>query len=249
MEELLVIEDDINIRESLKEILELAGYRVETAVNGKEGFDSIVSKFPDLVICDINMPELDGFELLKAIDQRFHDSLIPPFIFLTAKVENQDIRRGMSLGADDYILKPFDHIHLLEVIRMRLDKRKKLVKTEPPASVNNANREFTKIALPSDEGLLLVNFNEIIKCQADRSYCRFHLVKRKPILVSKSMKEFEDILSSNGFLKVHKSTIVNLQHAEKYLKGNGGQLIMSDGSMVPVSVRKKEVLLSALQKF
>ena len=85
MEHILIVEDDKDIRESLQEIFELSGYQVSTAANGKLGYDSIMENCPDLVVCDVDMPELDGFELLQAINQRLKNTIIPPFLFLTAK--------------------------------------------------------------------------------------------------------------------------------------------------------------------
>ena len=246
MEKILVVEDETHLRESLEEIFNLAGYSVNTASNGKEGFDLILEDKPDLVVCDVSMPELDGFELLGAINNRLREEVIPPFLFLTAKVESQDIRQGMSLGADDYILKPFDHSSLLEVVRLRLDKRKKLLNK---AGILNQPKStgIKKLALPNEEGLILVSFDDIIKCEADRSYCNFYLNGGDKILVSKSMKEFEEALLKNGFVKVHSSNIVNINFAEKYLKGTGGQLLMADGSIVPVAVRKKGELIKLLK--
>ena len=221
MENLLIVEDEQAIRETLKDILELSGYSVMTAKNGKEGYDAIIEYSPDLVLCDVNMPELDGFELLGALNQRMKDEVIPPFIFLTARVETQSMRQGMGLGADDYILKPFDHNQVLEIVRMRLDKRKQLLKSEGTVATGGGLRGFDKLALPCDEGLMLVPFDDIIKCQADRAYCTFHLNGGKTILVSSAMKEFEQILIANKFLKVHKSTIVNIKYAQKYVRGKG----------------------------
>ena len=247
MEHILIVEDDKDIRESLQEIFELSGYQVSTAANGKLGYDSIMENCPDLVVCDVDMPELDGFELLQAINQRLKNTIIPPFLFLTAKVEPQDLRHGMNLGADDYIFKPFDHTDVLGSVRLRLDKRSKLLQNGNLEQTKVNNDSFEKLALPCDEGLILISFDEIIKCQADRAYCTFHLTNGQSILVSKSMKEFEQLLIDNNFLKVHKSTIVNINYAKKYLRGNGGQLIMSDASIVYVSVRKKEELMKVLR--
>ena len=87
MEKILIVEDEQGIRDTLKEILEFAGYEVLIAANGKIGFDLIIEDHPDLVLCDVNMPEMGGFELLEAVNQRFKDQIIPPFLFLTAKVE------------------------------------------------------------------------------------------------------------------------------------------------------------------
>lgn len=249
-EKILVVEDEKDIRESLVEIFNLAGYEVDSAKDGKEGYNAILEKTPDIVVCDVSMPELDGFELLGAINQRMNNEIIPPFLFLTAKVELKDIRHGMSLGADDYILKPFDHTQLLNIVRMRLDKRKKLLESQTESIeslINNSINTFNKLALPNEEGLTLVPFDEIIKCEADRAYCNFYLKSGKSILVSKSMKEFEETLLAHNFLKVHKSVIVNINFAEKYLRGKGGQLLMIDGSLVPVSIRKKEDLMRILK--
>ena len=124
----------------------------------------------------------------------------------------------------------------------------KLLKGGDYGATNVDKEQFEKIALPCDEGLILVSFEEIIKCQADRAYCTFHLANGKSVLVSKPMKEFEKLLLSHGFIKVHKSTIVNINYAKKYLRGKGGQLVMSDSSIVYVSARRKEKLMNILRQ-
>lgn len=258
MKKILIVEDDAGIRETLKDILELSGYAVFTAVNGKEGFKGIMASEPDLVICDVNMPELNGYELLGALNQRMSEELLPTFIFLTAKVDQQDIRQGMNLGADDYVTKPFDHNELLNVIKLRLDKREKLRKTStsgadfrPQEEVRIApgtSREFNKIAIPSSDGLELVKFEDIIRCEADRAYCNFYLENKTRLTVSKPLKEFEEVLLTQNFMKTHKSHIVNLDHIEKYVRGTNGYLVMSNGSSVPVSSRKKEEVLTRLRQ-
>ena len=247
MEKILIVEDEQGIRDTLQEILELAGYAVLTACNGKIGYDVIVESQPDLVLCDVNMPELGGFELLEAVNQRYRDEIIPPFLFLTAKVEAEGLRYGMSLGADDYIFKPFSTSDILKTVRLRLDKRINLLDQRPTNKTETVITDANKIALPCIDGLELISFDKIIKCQADRAYCNFYLTDNRKILVSKPMKDFEDVLSNKNFLKVHKSTIVNIQHIEKFFRGKAGYLLMSDGSSVNVSVRKKEELLNLLK--
>ena len=115
MSKILVIEDNFEVRENLCEILELTGYEVYSAPNGKIGVQMAISKEPDLIICDVMMPELDGFGVLKILNRNTHTNDIP-FIFLTAKAEKSDFRKGMGLGADDYITKPFDDTELLEAV-------------------------------------------------------------------------------------------------------------------------------------
>jgi DNA-binding LytR/AlgR family response regulator len=248
MEKILIIEDQQDIREILHEILDMSGYAVTEAVNGKEGYDAILVNKPDLVICDIAMPKMDGFELLATITQKLKDDAVPPFIFLTAKVEKEDIRRGMNLGADDYIVKPFDHNELLDIVKLRLDKRKNILgNVESQSSSNEISESFDKIALPTSEGLDLVKYSDVMKCEADRSYCVFHLTTGAKVLVSRPMKDFETTLLAKGFLKIHKSVIINVNHVNQYIKGKGGLVRMSDGSVVSVSVRKKEELMKIIK--
>ena len=125
MSKILVIEDNLDIRENIQEILELAGFDTVGAENGKEGVQLAVSELPDLILCDIMMPELDGYGVLHILSKN-DDTLGIPFIFLTAKAEKSDVRRGMNLGADDYITKPFDESDLLTTIDNRLKKHAKI---------------------------------------------------------------------------------------------------------------------------
>ena len=125
MKKILVIEDNTEVRENLCEILELAGYDVVSAENGKLGIDKAKTSDPDLIICDVMMPQLDGFGVLKILN-RDPKTFDIPFIFLTARVEKGDIRKGMGLGADDYITKPFDDTELLDAVEMRLKKSERL---------------------------------------------------------------------------------------------------------------------------
>lgn len=128
MKKILLIEDNLEVRENTAEILELSGYNVVTAENGKVGVRLAKQEIPDLIICDIMMPELDGYGVLRILNQNPETAPIP-FIFLTAKAEKSDFRKGMNLGADDYLTKPFEDVELMEVIEMRLKKSEQLNKT------------------------------------------------------------------------------------------------------------------------
>ena len=118
---ILIIDDHDEIRENTAEILELAGYKTLTAENGKRGVDIAIKEKPALIVCDIMMPELDGYGVLHLV-RKNEDTQNIPFIFLTAKTERADFRKGMEMGADDYITKPFDDIELLNAIEIRLKK-------------------------------------------------------------------------------------------------------------------------------
>jgi CheY-like chemotaxis protein len=121
MNSILVIDDNTAIRENTAEILELAGYKTFTAENGKQGVDVAIREKPSVIVCDIMMPELDGYGVLHLLRKNPETQFIP-FIFLTAKTERNDFRKGMEMGADDYITKPFDDVELLNAIETRLKK-------------------------------------------------------------------------------------------------------------------------------
>ncbi len=124
MKTILVIEDNAEMRENISEILELAAYRVISAENGKQGVEQALASTPDLIICDIMMPVLDGYGVLHLLAKNESTARIP-FIFLSAKAERGDIRRGMELGADDYLAKPFDDSELLAAVESRLRKQER----------------------------------------------------------------------------------------------------------------------------
>lgn len=121
MKKILVIEDNHDIRENICELLELSGYETCQAPNGLKGVESAQKNSPDLIICDIMMPEMDGYGVLSTLNKNLATTGIP-FIFLTAKAEKSDFRKGLSMGADDYITKPFTDDELLHAIKMRLEK-------------------------------------------------------------------------------------------------------------------------------
>ncbi|GEM_PF-251908 len=260
MKKILVVEDDSGIRESLLDILQISGYDVLTASNGKEGFQIIMDESPDLVVCDVNMPVINGYELLGALNQRMQDEILPSFIFLTAKVDQKDIRYGMNLGADDYVTKPFNHNELLSIIKMRIEKREKISglnqQQQTKEVVEKINHELNetvntskinKLAIPTSDGLQFVPFDDIIRCEADRSYCNIHVINNVRLTVSKPLKEFEEILLANQFIKIHKSHIINLTHITKYIRSTSSYIVMSDRSTPPVSTRKKEEVLELLK--
>lgn len=127
MKKILIIEDNKEIRENIAEILELDGYATIEAANGKEGVQKALEEAPDLIVCDIMMPELDGYGVLHILAKKEETSSIP-FIFLTAKAERTDMRKGMKLGADDYLTKPFEDTELLDAIEIRFKKAEVLKK-------------------------------------------------------------------------------------------------------------------------
>jgi CRP-like cAMP-binding protein len=143
MKTILIIEDNTDVRENTAEILELANYRVLQAENGKIGVEVATKMHPDLIICDIMMPVLDGYGVIHLLNKNPETASIP-FIFLTAKSERTDIRKGMEMGADDYISKPFDDIELLRAVESRL-RRSEMLRAEFSRNVEGLNNFFTEV--------------------------------------------------------------------------------------------------------
>ena len=125
MRKILVIEDNLEVCENIAEILELSDYEVDTAFDGRQGLRKIMDWLPDLILCDIDLPNLSGIQILEILKKSSHTIDIP-FIFITAKVSREEIRKGMTLGADDYITKPFDSVDLLDAVNIRLKKRSRI---------------------------------------------------------------------------------------------------------------------------
>jgi CheY-like chemotaxis protein/CRP-like cAMP-binding protein len=162
MKTLLLIEDNPEMRENTTEILELAGYKVISAENGKAGVDAALKSHPDLIICDVMMPELDGYGVLHVLGKNPKTAGIP-FIFLTAKAEKEDFRKGMNLGADDYITKPFSDSELMDAIESRMRKSDS-IRREFDRSVDGLNEFFNNAE----------SLDALIKLTGDRKPKTYH---------------------------------------------------------------------------
>lgn len=174
MKNVLIIEDDEVIRNNTAEILELASYRAIKAENGKIGVKLAIKENPDIIICDIAMPIMDGFEVLHLLSKNPATAAIP-FIFLTAKAEKADMRKGMNMGADDYIIKPFEEMELLEAIEVRL-KKSEGFKKEYSRDVKGLNEFITSTKgvddlskLTADKKIRKVRKKEMIYLEGDES--------------------------------------------------------------------------------
>ncbi len=190
MKTILIIEDNPEVRENTAEILELANYRVIQAENGKTGVELAQKIQPDLIICDIMMPVLDGYGVIHLLNKNPETASIP-FIFLTAKSERMDFRKGMEMGADDYISKPFDDIELLNAIESRL-KKSQVLKAEFSKSIDGLNKFFDEVR----------KVDELKKLSADR---RMKLYKKKEVIFSEGNDPVYLYFLEKGKIKLSRS--------------------------------------------
>lgn len=200
MKKILLIEDNPDMRENTAEILELASYDVLTAENGKAGVKIAQDNMPDLIICDIMMPELDGYGVLHMLSRNTKTAGIP-FIFLTAKAEKTDFRKGMNLGADDYITKPFDELELLDAIEMRLKKHESLHK--------EVERDIEGINKFIDEARGMSALEELSKNQESRIY------REKDIIFSEGRHAHGLWFINSGKVKTYRTN----EDAKEYITG------------------------------
>jgi two-component system LytT family response regulator len=205
----------------------------------KSGVMIINKVKPQLVFLDIQMHDGTGFDLLD---------MLPKIDFALVFVTSFDqyAIRAIRYSALDYLLKPVDPDEFQIAVNSALDKLQQENHEAQIRNVSDTNQRYNKLALPSQEGVYMVNVDDIIRCESDNNYTRFFIVGGAKYLVSRTLKEYDDLLTDKAFCRVHKSHLINLNHVVKYVQGEGGYLILSEDHMVDVSRRRKENLLKKL---
>jgi two-component system LytT family response regulator len=241
----LIIDDEANNRRKIRELLEHHFPNVEIvgeAEGVKTGLEAIINNTPELVLLDIRLKDGDAFDLLNELGQ-IHFKII----FITAYEEYA--LKAIKFSALDYLLKPV----LLEDLRAAIAKAESQILKELNLQLVELSHNLTaaqnkRIVLKTAEKLHFIPVGEIMRCEADRNYTTFFLTDNRRIVVSSPIRDFEDMLSEQGFYRLHKSHIVNLSYIQSYEKADGGTVILSDGSHVPVAMRKKNQLIELFNK-
>jgi two-component system LytT family response regulator len=245
----LIIEDEQKSRDVLLKIIEKSCPEVKVignASNVTEGVDLIKSLKSDLVFLDITMPDGSGFDLLEQVAGQKFD-----LIFATAS--NSHAIRAFKYSACDYLLKPIDVEELRNAV-LRVVKRK----SEAPDMGNlnfliqqlkRSDDNFQKITLPTGNAYEIINLKDIVRCEADGSYTYFYLVDKRKLMVSASLKHYEELLPEHDFIRVHHHNLINMNHVVRFLKEDGGYAVMSDGSKIEISRRKKDQFMERLKNF
>jgi two-component system, LytTR family, response regulator len=211
--------------------------------SGAEAIEALAQFSPQLVFLDIEMPYMNGFEFLEKVH-----SINFGLIFTTSY--DQYAIKAIRFSALDYLLKPIDReelIHAVAKVSKSIQSPTELQLELLLQKFNTPKNPIKRIALPTMEGLQMVEMDAIISCSSDSNYTNFFLKNNKKLTASRTMKDVEELLSDYSFLRVHKSFLINLNEIHKYIKGEGGYLIMSDGTNIDVSRSRKEMLLQRLQ--
>jgi len=238
----IIIEDEMDAQHLLTSIINEYSYEVEvvaSASNIVEGKSLIESTNPDIVFLDIQLGDKTGFELLDSVSNK-------SFKLIITTAYQEFAVKAFKYEAIDYILKPYSPKSILNA----LDKVKKQTvdgdvykKLEALLTAQNQN---SKISLPTSEGYVMVNPEDIVHVAADRSYSHVHFTTKKKLVLSKPLKEIETLLTSSNFFRPHTSHLINMNQLEMYNKEDGGYAIMTNGSQVPISRRRKTEFLQKL---
>ena len=239
----VVIEDEEHSRKMLMEMLQencRAISEVASADSVKTGLTAIAEQKPELVFLDIELQSETSFEILEKLPEINFE-----LVFTTAF--DHYALKAIKFCAIDYLLKPID-LNELRIAVAKAEKRlnREYLNKNLEVLVNNlksGSQNNHRIALSTLEGLLFVNVRDIIYCESSGPYTKFIFKHGDKIVTSKHLKEYEDLLGGYDFFRIHKSYLVNLQEIKKYIRGDGGHLIMSDGATLSVSKQRKESFL------
>ena len=251
----LIIDDESKSRKSL--LQKVKDYRPEIEVvgeasNGDEGLVSITQHHPNLLFLDIEMPKMNGLQMLEHLSD-FKGAII----FTTAY--NEYAIRAFKYSAFDYLLKPIDIEELKSTIERLVLKLNASKKEENPHAADQLSLLMEqlksgpelprKIAIHTQDAMHFFQLDEITRLEANSNYTYLHFVNGTKMLASKTLKEFEELLPSKQFFRVHHSSIINLKYVKKYLKSDGGYIEMTDGTIVDISRRKKDDFLEIVRHF
>lgn len=242
----IIIEDEKKSRETLLGLLQKYCLSVETVAQAegyREGIKLVRKYKPDVIFLDIQMPDGSGFRLLEELkDMEFE------VIFTTAF--DQFAIKAIKYSALDYLLKPIvpqelvDAVNKLKVKKANTEKRKNIETLLD--NIKTPEEDPHKIVLSTAEKIHVIDVDDILRCESDNYYTYFYFINGEKLLISKTLKENEELLSHHSFIRPHKSHLINVKYIKSFIRQEGGYIIMTDGSKVPVSRRKREKILEIL---
>ncbi|KRD07231.1 two-component system response regulator [Flavobacterium sp. Root901] len=242
----VLIEDDKHLRTGLKALLER--YTNDILIIGeaesvKTGIAVIEKLRPQVIFLDIHLTDGTGFDILERLN-KVNGKLNAHIVFITA--HEQYAVKAFKFSALDFILKPVDPEELQDTmakIKEAVGKNNSFENID--LLLENIRKKvdnFKRIALSTSDGIHLFEVSDIIRCEAKINYTQFFIKNHKPILISKTLKEYEELLSEHGFERIHQSHLINLSYLKSYIKTDGGYVIMADNSNIPIAQSKKEKL-------
>jgi len=243
----IIIDDEAPVRESLREMLKEHCRKVKVideAGSVKSGVEAILKHYPDLILLDIKMADGTGFDLLEQIEPAECK-----IIFVTAY--NEYAIKAFKFSALDYLLKPVDSEELKAAVEKAEHQLVKELKTQLDTLVKNMDTEDQakkKIILRTADNIYILRVNDISCCESDGKYTIIYLMDGIKVMVSTTLKFYQDLLGEYGFFRVHKSFLINLEHMQRFEKAEGGYIVLSNNLRIPVASRKREELLELFDR-
>jgi len=246
----ILVDDEPRGLSALQKLLEYNCPEIEIiglCSSADEAKEKITALKPELVFLDIAMPEKNGFDLLNDIDPiRFE------IIFVTA--HDDFMLQAFRFSAVDYLLKPVENNLLVDAVNRAATRIEEKAQGDSLETLlfnirQQGGAQKMKMCITSLKGFQVVNLSDILYCEASSNYTNFHLTNRQLICASKPIHEYEELLGDSNFIRIHKSTVINLEHVKEYLRGEGGTVVLSNGQQLEVSRRKKEAFISRMKEF
>ncbi len=238
----IIIDDEEDARSTLRSFIKTYCPQVEIieeAEGVQDGYRKIMGHEPDLLFLDIQMDDGTGFDLLEKIRQ-------PEFEVIFTTAFDEYAIRAFKFSAVDYLLKPIDPDELIEAVGKVKKKNPDNAKRVNELLQNREKKEIDRLTISSSEGLTFLKLDDISRLESDSNYTHFFLTTGEKITVPKSLKEYEKILPLSQFFRTHQSHIVNLNYVKKFMREDGGYVLMDDGSEVLVARRRKEEFINVL---
>jgi two-component system LytT family response regulator len=242
----IIVDDEKNSREVLATMLQK--YCPEIAVlkscsGAEEALERLQKEKPDILFLDIEMPGMNGFEMIEHINQ-------PEFEIIFTTSYSEYAIKAIKHSALDYLLKPIDKDELIYAV-------KKASKNKTPFSSSRiehllellqGKKSSRRFAVSTSEGLIILNAADILYCESDGPYCKFYFANNKTLITSRTLKEIEEVLQDYDFCRIHHSYLINMKFVDKYIRGEGGEVVLTNGKKLPVSRTKKQDFLLLFEK-
>lgn len=244
----VIVDDELNCVEMLEWLLKTycpIVSIVALCTSGEQGIEAINKYRPDVVFLDIEMPKMNGFDMLEKFDQLSFD-----VVFTTAY--NKFAIKAFRYSALNYLLKPVDPEDLQATIKKLQEKKSAVGKDQLNLlleNMKNLTLPVQRIALSTADGLIFVNTSEIMYCQAESNYTNVMLTNKNKILVAKTLKDIDETLSGKDFFKVHNSFLININQIRKFVRGDGGYILMNDDTQITIARSKREEFFEMFSKF
>jgi len=243
----IIVDDEKHCREVLALLIQKHCPKLSiqaACADANTALKEIAISEPDILFLDIEMPDMNGFEMLEKIDE-------PNFEIIFTTAYNEYAIKAIKHSALDYLLKPIDKDELILAVKraQKVKSQKSSARVDSLLEMLNSKKPLRRFGVSTLEGLIMINIDDILFCESNSAYCKlFFREQSKPLLITKTLKEVEEVLQGNDFCRIHHSYIINMKFVERYIRGEGGEVIMTNGVRLPISRTRKQDFLNLFEK-